>query len=220
MDTPSWKSEDHGTLVLNGSAIGQGEGFVWIQARRAYCDRGHWDWGIQGLPFQPDIAPTPSYYFMRMDNGVAEIEAWLSRQMGATYQGRTLADMDDSAAFARNQPMSGTWEKQGNTLMTRLPSSEGNVQATLTEKQTLSGPVFVFDIQGISSIDDSDRFPRAYMDLDRALDEIESFFSWRLLQVPSEIPARLEDINKPMGETLLQSTLAAKPTTSKRKMKP
>lgn len=38
------------------------------------------------------------------------------------------------------------------------------------------------NVQGIGSIDEADRFPRYYMDLDRAKAEMEEWLEWRLKQ--------------------------------------
>ena len=223
MTTSSWKGDEHGTLVLPGSEIGLEHGFAWIQPRRSYCDRGHWDWGTQGLPFYSGENPEPSHYFMRLDNGIAEIEAWLARNLGAKHQGKRLSDLADSQAFSHGegQGLAWKWERQGNTLTTSIESEEGTVQASLREKQTATGTVFVFDVEkGIPTLDDSDRFPRTYLDLDRALDEIETFFAWRLLKVPTEIPYRLDKTDKLMGKTLSQAVASQTAQPKARRPKP
>lgn len=221
MNTHSWESDQHGTLVLPGKVIGHEGGFAWIQPRRNYCDRGHWDWGTQGLPFYSDKVPTPSYYFMRLDNGLAEIESWLARQLGGQYQGRTIHELNNTVNFSYvpGQHMELSWQKQDNSMQAFFPGKEGQIVARLVEKNTDSGPVFIFDAQGIGTLDDSDRFPRAYMDLDRALDEIESFFAWRLLKIPTEIPHRFEEGTKPMG-AVLSAVLDKTTPPVRRKIKP
>lgn len=221
MTIPSWKSDVHGTLVLPGDLLGAPDGFAWLQGRQHYCDRGHWDWGTQGIAVHAlkEAAPMPAHYFMHLENGRLEIEAWLARGLGAAHSGRTIetlseGDIDFQAPNTKGEGWS--WERDGNTLHAMIEREEQKVQATITQQDTPSGPVFVFDVQsGIPTLDDADCFPRSYMDLDRALDEAENFFSWRLLKVPTQSPYRFENTEIPLS-TPLSGLVSSAPARSTR----
>lgn len=220
MTTPSWKSDIHGTLVLSGDLLGSPDGFTWLQGRQPYCDRGHWDWGTQGIAVHElnKTAPMPTHYFMHLETGRLEIEAWLARGLGAMHSGRTVdtlnQDLDFQAQIAKGEAW--TWAREGKTLYTVIERDGQSVEATIEQKETPSGPVFIFDIQsGIPTLDDADRFPRAYMDLDHALSEAEHFFVWRLLNIPAERPYRFENTDIPVSAQL-SGMIQTAPTRSNR----
>lgn len=73
--TQAWTPDDYGTLNLHPVPGAH----AWIQGRRPYCDRGHWEWGATGVPADHRLAP--SYYFMRLDVAQAEVEGFLARAL-------------------------------------------------------------------------------------------------------------------------------------------
>lgn len=69
----SWSlNKDHGMLELE-LQMGAQRHAAWIQPRRVGCDRGHWDCGHSGHSIG-------SYYFMRLENAIREVEVDLLLQ--------------------------------------------------------------------------------------------------------------------------------------------
>ena len=184
------------------------EGHVWVQARRTYCDRGHWEWGNQGLMVDREQLPTPSYYFMHREHALAEAEEWLARMQGAKSGSPYVSSIETDREFTQphGAQLGWTWHKQGEDRLVAQALHEGKLATLcLTQAQARGGPIFVLSVEGGLEFDSADRFPRVYLDLDRAMKETEAFLAWRLLEQPAEIPGPLQDPARPVGE-LLQST--------------
>lgn len=49
---------------------------AWIGPRPAYCDRGHWQFNVDGIPSLDHADSFPRYY-MDLDVAKREAEAWL-----------------------------------------------------------------------------------------------------------------------------------------------
>lgn len=192
----SWQGDEHGTLCLHPD--GPGGGFAWIQARRPYCDRGHWDWGSQGIEVDATHVRAPSYYFMHLDNAIAEVESWLLALRGQPTASEPIDETVD-------ERVRGTgWERVDDRLEAIVPGPDGLVNARITAGQDRAGTVFELAIDGIASLDDSDRFPRHYRNLDVALTEANDFLAWRLTEIPADKPRSLHDYSRPVGQELGQ----------------
>lgn len=214
MNTPSplaWQADDHGTLMLHLSSS-EGGPYVYLQGRRPYCDRGHWEWGSMGI--SANHRQAPSYYFMRLDTAQAEVEAWLGRLVGQAHQGPTLADLPNEGRALFQQPqgqdLGWAWAPgdKAHTLNAHAldPASGEPVVLTLTETQGETGPLWTLTQQGVPNADDADRFPRVYLDLGHAQQEAEDFLAWRLLKVACEYPRRFElGESRPLNDALAQA---------------
>jgi hypothetical protein len=67
-----WTQDEHGTWffqIANAS--------VWICARPAYCDRGHWIANVEGIG-SIDWADAFPRYFMDLDRAKLEMSEWLA----------------------------------------------------------------------------------------------------------------------------------------------
>lgn len=181
MNSWQWHSDEHGTYNLKASRPAL---HVYIQPRRPYCDRGHWQLNWIGLP-QPD-SHVASLYFHRLESAITEAERWVHR--GLTGQAAVPACPDIETALAQRStslPWHRTaqgWEIQINGLT-----------MTLEEQATAAGPLWRWDASlkgphGLEGLDDSDAFPRYFLDPAVALDEAECFRQWRLEQAPIEHP--------------------------------
>lgn len=206
----AWQSDSYGTLLLHLSADEQG-GYAYIQARRPYCDRGHWEWGNLGI--DANHRQAPSYYFMRQAVAQAEVEAWLGRLTGQSYTGPRLADLPNAGEGPFSQPNGKEqgWAWGLGALPRSLevhakdPESGAQVSLVLTESEGDTGPLWTLTQQGLPNIDDADRFPRVYLDLTHARQEVEDFLAWRLLKVACELPYPLEEgIRRPLPAELAQ----------------
>lgn len=203
MNSMDWQCDEHGTQNLNPVIDGV-RGHVWIQARRPYCDRGHWEWGNMGLRIDRSTLPTPSYYFMHRDNAVAEIEEWVARMQGATSPTRSIDDLGETG-FSQAQGIEQGWHWRRNeqgALMAIASNEGGLVQLALREVQVQGGPAFVLAVEAGMEHDGADCFPRTYLDLDRAIMETEAFLAWRLLQKPTAIPGPIQESDRPVGALL------------------
>ncbi len=192
----AWQADDHGTLILRPHAQDP-TAYVYLQGRRPYCDRGHWEWGCSGI--LADHTQAPSYYFMRLETARQEVEAWLGRLAGLPYKGHTLIDLPTpwEAPFEQEPGRSLGWEwKSGaGSRMVHAhvtdPNTGAAVVLTITENAGLHGPVWTVTQEGLANVDASDRFPRVYMSLAHAQEETEAFLAWRLLEAACEHPHRL-----------------------------
>ena len=192
MDTPTWRSDAHGTYSLQPATADGGH--VWIQGRRPYCDRGHWEWGTLGVNVDRRHHPEPSYYFMRLDNALAEVEEWLRRLQ---RPGTSPALCPGSFTHGASPELDGRWEETDTGLVAHVPGTE--VRLTLTPVATPSGPTFRLDATGVPHLDEADRFPRRYFCAPLAQQEAEEFLAWRLLQRPAEVPGPIERPDRPLG---------------------
>lgn len=201
--TPAWNSDEYDTLLLHPKT-GDAGLYVYMQARRPYCDRGHWEWGNMGINY--DRQEAPSYYFMRQAVLRAEVEAWLGRLAGEQQAGPRLADLANGgeARFEQSngQALGWAWSpgRAAHTLEAHatLPSGDAAVVLTLTEHEGTGGPVWTLTQEGVPNLDDADRFPRTYLNLNHAKQEAEDFLAWRLLKVASEYHDRFEDVHHPL----------------------
>lgn len=161
----AWQADDHGTLMLHLSSSEEGP-YVYLQGRRPYCDRGHWEWGSLGIVANHRQAP--SYYFMRLDTAQAEVEAWLGRLVGQVHQGPTLADLPNEGRTLfqqrHGQDLGWAWAPgdKAHTLNAHAvnPSTGEPVVLTITETHGETGPLWTLTHQGVPNADDADRFPR------------------------------------------------------------
>jgi len=211
MTTPkhlAWQADNHGTLMLHPFPKDPST-YVYLQGRRPYCDRGHWEWGSLGIFADHRLAP--SYYFMRQETARAEVEAWLARVSGQAYQGPTLADLPNQGRALFQEPHGQTqgwaWapdEKGGLQVRASDPQSGKPVVLKLEEIQGVGGPAWRVTAEGVPNLDDADRFPRIYLDLAHAKQEVEDFLAWRLLKVACEIPHRFENETRPLNHGLVQ----------------
>lgn len=154
---------------------------------------------------RPEDLPSPSYYFMRKERLREELEEWVLRATGNKTQGPGVSSIGATAPMTAQAalPLGASWEKTSeNTLETLIELADADpVRASVREIQSSTGPVFVFDVQGLE-VDGSDRFPRAYLNLTRAMEEAEEFFAWRLLKTPAQTPGPLQDPDRPVGAAL------------------
>lgn len=194
-----WTCDDYGTTNLRTPAGGH----IWMQARRPYCDRGHWEWGSTGLPHDPGI--TPSYYFMDLERGRDEIERWLGRVLGGEQAPCTLPQISGSFTREDGREAGWQWRQDGK----RLVAEAGQVRLLLRPDPASGSLVMTAD--GIESLDDSDRFPRRYLDGATAVAEAEDFLAWRLLQHPTQIPGPLAHAPIPVSQRLAEQLQEATP---------
>lgn len=203
----AWKSDDYGTLLLHPQPDNP-HVYVYLQPRRPYCDRGHWEWGNLGIVY--DRREAPSYYFMRQEVLRAEVEAWLGRLAGMRHEGLTLAELPAQfeTPFKQSQGRDAGWqwktgEKPGTVQAHAKDPTTGNpVVLTLTETDGRGGPIWTLTQEGVPNLDDADRFPRTYLDLGHAHQEVEDFLAWRLLKVACEFPDRFEGVVHPLPAEL------------------
>lgn len=202
-----WECDEHGTQVLRLDILGGG--YLWIQGRRPYCDRGHWEWGFEGLHQRNIDLPAPSYYYMRKERLMEELETWLSRLCGAALKDETFPAQ--TSAFSQGHGAQPGWEWTPHTdgTLTAFIGQPGKptVKALIERVEGRSGTHFVFTLpEGDLNLDHSDRFPRVYMRLETAMAEAEELLGWRLLKLPAEIPHPLSEPARPVGELLKLST--------------
>ena len=174
----AWTSDEYGTSNLRL----QDGTHVWIQARRSYCDRGHWEWGCTGL----NNAEGPSYYFMRLDRARHQVQSWLSRQYPDIQPPACLASPAPEFQHPEGQRNGWRWEVSEHGWIAHAGPSQ--ILVSLPDEK---GDVIVQAL-GIDSLDTSDRFPRRYMDLSTAIAEMEDFLAWRLSKVHAEHPGPLD----------------------------
>lgn len=199
----AWTLDERGILNLKPHIQGL-EAHLWVQARRTYCDRGHWEWGAVSVIQDPALAREPAYYFMRWETAVEEVELWLARQLnGATGKavesipllGTEAADFSQAVGQARG------WQWRDAGRNRRVAEADG-AQATLS--LTGTGQVRV-EMAGVAGLDHADLFPRHYLSLANAVAETEAFLAWRLLEVPTQIPGPLAVEAPAVGEALAQA---------------
>lgn len=78
MDELKWQfSEDWSTLELHFP-----EGFLWIKARPAYCDRGHWELNCDARALGLDGHDMFPRFFHDLSTAVKEAEAFLTWRIG------------------------------------------------------------------------------------------------------------------------------------------
>lgn len=180
----SWLPEGDGVLhrypVVDGL-----EGHAWLQARRPYCDRGHWEWGWSGLA--GDGGPEPSYYFMDLERMALEVQAWLQR-----LEGRWALEPEDvPVGPAAYEPAADAgWAWTGDPDARHLAHADARL--TLVREAHPTGSCWTLTAEGIDGLDSADRFPRHYLSLTRAVREAESFLAWRMLRIPEAFPGPLE----------------------------
>lgn len=72
----AWQYDaQHRTLDLHFTVDGHPV-HAWITPRPLYCDRGHWQFNVNG-PFDLDGADSFPRYFMHLDDAIREAEAWM-----------------------------------------------------------------------------------------------------------------------------------------------
>lgn len=200
--SPCWNADPHGSYGLHCPSPMGGEAHVWIQGRRPYCDRGHWEWGNMGLPMQEMRKDQPSYYFMHLDVALAEVESWLGRH-GLAPPSPSTHTAPEERAFRLEGPdgvLSSAWSQvDGATWKAQVGTQAAPVVATLEEQPSPKGPVFVLSVSGIDTLDDSDAFPRTYLQADHAQKEAEAFLAWRLLRQPAAVPGPIQLPPRPLG---------------------
>lgn len=203
----AWQSDDYGTLLLHPQPENP-HVYLYLQPRRPYCDRGHWEWGNLGIVY--DRREAPSYYFMRQEVLRAEVEAWLGRLTGLRYEGPRFRDLPDEGrrpfqqAHGRDQGWAWGPSDSPHALEARAedPATGTPVVLTLTEYEGRQGPVWTLTQTGVPNLDDADRFPRTYLSLEHAQQEVEDFLAWRLLKVACEFPDRFEGVVHPLPAEL------------------
>lgn len=73
---PTWRYDPNfRTLDLRFTVDGRAV-HAWITPRPHYCDRGHWQFNVDG-PFDLDACDAFPRYFMSLDTALAEAEAFL-----------------------------------------------------------------------------------------------------------------------------------------------
>jgi hypothetical protein len=201
----AWTTDEYGTSNLHLP----GGGHVWIQARRTYCDRGHWEWGSTGISQDP--TRTPSYYYMDLARCRAEVEQWLMEVLG----GVTAPGRDHLAAGTFSNPhgrqAGWTWQQQGQDLVAVAADARLRLDFLPSDGSA------VVTAEGIPSLDGSDRFPRRYLDADVAQAEVEDFLAWRLLEIPKQIPGPLR--HDPIAVRPDLAALVETPTPPQRRPK-
>lgn len=71
-----WELDEYATLNLRFQGP-HGEVHAFIDQRPAYCDRGHWRFGVMhGVPSLDSADSFPRYY-MSLETAIAEAERWL-----------------------------------------------------------------------------------------------------------------------------------------------
>lgn len=177
-----WRADDTGAYSLMPVSTSE-TGHVWIQGRRPYCDRGHWEWGHMGLPMQAAFAVQPSYYFMHFDTALAAVEDWLIRRNGGgePSPGRLRVGPCTNAPLDRTLP---EWSLTGGGVCTVWQAPDGSA-ATATIHPVPEG--FELSVSGVEA-DAADLFPRHFARAEWAQKEAEAFLMWRLHRKPAEVP--------------------------------
>lgn len=192
-----WESDEYGTSVLR---LPDGA-YVWLQGRRPYCDRGHWEWGSIGLPHDGD---EPSHYFMTLAIAREQVERFVATRLGLDLPAPDQTHPSNGQLFdhAVGRTQDWRWVHQPNKLLAVAG------QATLELSWDPKNPAAVVLIaSGIDGLDSADCFPRNYIGLAAAVKEVESFLAWRLSKVPEEIPGPLN--HQPLPPVLLPDSLPA-----------
>ena len=151
--------------------------------------------------------PEPSYYFLRLDTAIAEIESWVvSRLSGsAAAVANTLAAHVGGFDQPQGRGAGWAWRLDSDR---RLVADAGDARAVLTWNADAPNGV-VLTVDGVDSLDDSDRFPRLYGSVARAIQETEDFLAWRLLKVPAEVPAPIVRPPQPASDALAKALTQA-----------
>ena len=207
--TFAWTPDEYGTLMLPSPDNGKSWN-IWIQGRRPYCDRGHWEWGYTGVPGMHST-PDVSYYFMRQTTAQAEMEEWLHRRLNGNPVNKgkiaQLGADDVKPQHALSQEHGWKWKVKNEKLLEFKILHEGkSIVGTLKEKKADTGRYWTFDLNGVE-VDHSDCFPRSYLILEHALQEVEEFFVWRLLKNAIEIPGLITGSPRPVGNTLEEALI-------------
>lgn len=188
MNETHWTPDEYGTLNLYP---GMRNAHLWVQGRRPYCDRGHWEWGWEGLPVRADVQP--SYYFMHLETALGEIELWVKRltapQKTQASPTPCLPQTNHPEAVAHGW----AWKPAGNSFAFQAGQGDDRVDLLLTPHQGPLGPYFELAATHVPHLDASDCFPRVYLNQDNAVREAEAFSVWRLLKIPAEIPGPLTE---------------------------
>jgi len=129
---------------------------------------------------------------------------------GHAAQGPHLAELPARLETPFEQPQGRdagrkwkTGEKPGTVQAHAKDPNTGNpVVLTLTETEGRGGPIWTLTQEGVPNLDDADRFPRTYLDLGHAQQEVEDFLAWRLLKVACEFPDRFEGVVHPLPADL------------------
>lgn len=79
-----WERDTYGCWIFR-----LGKAWVWIQARPAYCDRGHYQANVEGVG-GIDYADSFPRYFMDLDRAKAEMQEWLAWRLRAQREDRAL----------------------------------------------------------------------------------------------------------------------------------
>ena len=196
MNNPrAWECYSGSQIEWKGEIEGLGQIHAWILPRQSYCDRGHWNWGIQGenmLLMEPEVA----YYFMSEQTARSEIEELIFRSSTAT----PMPNNHLKANCDKNQ-----WAQSGpQKFMKMFPSSEGAVLVSVEWDDCATGGMWVANCEGIKHLDCSDAFPRRYFLLDNALSEMDLFCQWRLNKVPhQDARAKLEEYEEKMSVPMM-----------------
>lgn len=207
----AWTPDEYGTLMLSSEDKGESWN-LWIQGRRPYCDRGHWEWGYTGVPGK-EKTPDVSYYFMRQETAQAELEEWLHRRMkGEAHRKGKIENLSPEQLILQHEASSqlkSNWViKSEKTLEYHLQYRDQDIVARIKEKKSDTGRYWVLDVENLD-IDGSDCFPRNYLILDHAIQETEDFFVWRMLKQAIEIPEPIVGNRRPVTD-FLANTLAKK----------
>ena len=154
---------------------------LWILPRPGYCDRGHYQWGQNGL--SEELAP--SYYFMSPVNAQIEIDEWVEEQVQKNNSDDTpqiRRELDQKALVKSG------WlpHPERKTAYIKMVLDDKDEPHTVTLDMLSSGAnnVFVFNAQNLPGIDFSDQFPRLYRNQGVAQEEAEAFLNWRLNKIP------------------------------------
>lgn len=77
-----WEADSYGCLTLHVGSV-----YVWITPRPRYCDRGHYQAGVDGIP-SIDAADAFPRYYMNLDRAKLEMEEWLTWRLHSEGQKR------------------------------------------------------------------------------------------------------------------------------------
>lgn len=186
--TTQWISDQYGTYNLFPEGIAEDVHLI-IQARRPYCDRGHWEFFFNGCPskmVEGAFFTVPSYYYMRRETAIEEAELWLRQTLGypSNIGSPDFKKFDGLFNQADGKSKEWSWTAHCNGLETYV---DGNILSISHKDEP--HPHFVLEAILEDGLDHSDKFPRKYLSLDHAIQEAEDFLAWRILKIPTEIPA-------------------------------